>query len=717
MKTSKLRTNFKGYLLYLLVYCFIITAQEVLLRLHVCDSVRESGLFFLFFVPAEASFFSLFSGFYAGSKKRNRFLMLIPSIIISVYYIAQLIYFNSFGSLFSVALIKMGGEAVGNFGWAIKKILLESIPVILVSLCISFLPTAFFICLKKDFGHISFSFRPIIIVLTCLIWLGGICGIKAFGTERTSPYYVFSNPYSDTDTSSEKLGALTTTIIESGTYILGISDETHVTSLNPSAVAVSIPEASGEALPNDSVVSHTQDNLPASNTENSENKVASETSENNTVEITYHINENIDFEALKASTEDERLIGLCDYFMAKEALPYNDYTGIFEGYNLIYICGESFGPYALNEKVTPLLTKMSQNGIVLPNYYTSYKNTTTNGEFAFLTSLWPDVSRFAADGNDVGSFAKSSTKYMPYGLGHIAREAGRDSFAYHGYISSYYKRGDSWPNLGFETIKFMNEGMTFVNYWSPADLELVMQSVDDYIDKDRFVTYYMTYSGHGDYTTDTYMYIKNHEAVIDALGDEAVNYSDSEISFLCGNYELELAMEYIVDRLEKAGKLNNTLIVLAGDHIPYYFATDEMKDLAAKANMDFDVNFEMYRSTCIMYNSGLEAPIINENYCCNVDVLPTILNLLGLEYDSRLIMGIDIFAKTPHRARLYNGNFLTEYVRYNASKGTAVWSDKALSFTDWQKEVYLNNMIEYTEGEYAASLALMDSDFYSFALR
>ena len=129
------------------------------------------------------------------------------------------------------------------------------------------------------------------------------------------------------------------------------------------------------------------------------------------------------------------------------------------------------------------------------------------------------------------------------------------------------------------------------------------------------------------------------------------------------------------------------------------------------------MNFEMYRSTCIMYNSGLETPIINENYCCNVDVLPTILNLLGLEYDSRLIMGIDIFAKTPHRARLYNGNFLTEYVRYNASKGTAVWSDKALSFTDWQKEVYLNNMIEYTEGEYAASLALMDSDFYSFALR
>ena len=51
---------------------------------------------------------------------------------------------------------------------------------------------------------------------------------------------------------------------------------------------------------------------------------------------------------------------------------------MFEGYNLIYICGEGFWTYACDETVTPTLYKMSHNGIVLDNYYNSFLNTTTN---------------------------------------------------------------------------------------------------------------------------------------------------------------------------------------------------------------------------------------------------------------------------------------------------------------------------------------------------
>ena len=173
-------------------------------------------------------------------------------------------------------------------------------------------------------------------------------------------------------------------------------------------------------------------------------------------------------------------------------------------------------------------------------------------------------------------------------------------------------------------------------------------------------------------------------------------------------------MEYLVDELETAGKLDNTLIVLAGDHIPYYFTWDDCKDMAKKSNMEWDSNFEMYRSTCIIYSPSIEEPIINDKYCCNVDILPTVYNLMGIDYDSRLLMGVDVFAKTVHRARLYNGNFLTEYVRYNASNGKAEWTDAAASFTDWQKEVYLKNIISLTETEYAVSVKLMDSDFYRY---
>jgi len=298
---------------------------------------------------------------------------------------------------------------------------------------------------------------------------------------------------------------------------------------------------------------------------------------------------------------------------------------------------------------------MAKNGFVFNNYYTSYMNTTTNGEFAFATGLWADVSRYAADGNDVGSFARSSDNYMPYGLGNLFAKEGVSTYAYHGYIGSYYRRCDSWPNLGYETIKFMNDGMTFINKYSPSDRELMEQSVDDYINDDRFLTYYMTFSGHGSYTTDTYMYLKNNEEVRALL--EGDNYSDEQIAYYCGSYELEKAMEYLFERLETAGKLDNTLIVMASDHVPCSLSDEALDDFYTRQGLTLSNSFEMYHSTLIMYDKSVENPIVSDEYCCNVDVLPTVLNLLGINYDSRLLMGNDISSLTEILKRL-NDNAL-----------------------------------------------------------
>ena len=136
------------------------------------------------------------------------------------------------------------------------------------------------------------------------------------------------------------------------------------------------------------------------------------------------------------------------------------------------------------------------------------KNTTTNGEFAFATSLWPDVSRYAAAGSDVGSFPRSASVYMPQGLGDLFTEAGIPSYAFHNYYGKYYRRILSWPNLGY-TCKFTGDGMTFTSNWPSSDLELMEQSVDDYIGDEQFHAYYMTFSGHGPYTNSNYMYNKN----------------------------------------------------------------------------------------------------------------------------------------------------------------------------------------------------------------
>lgn len=694
--------NIKTAAEYFLMFLVSIIYWELMLRIQMVEPEGAAFPAFLFFIPAEALFFALFCGFFK-KKGINRAVALTELFLAGMYYIAQLLYYRQFGSAFSVSFIKMGGEAVTSFWWSFKPTLIHSIGLIILML----LPLAgagFFLFFKGKRGeNLAISVRGLLLLLTVALWFAAIGGIRIMGKEKPSPYYVFTNAHSDTDTSMEKLGMLTTTVVETGAYVFGINSSTEEVYFTP--VVTEVPEntkkpdqSASECPPMD------EGPTPGEPFVQPEEEVIQKPAE--------HINEGIDFEYLRSLTEDKDMQSLCDYFASKPAAKENEYTGLFEGCNLIYICAESFTTYGMNEKVTPTLWKMANNGIVLNNYYTSFKNTTTNGEFAFSVSLWPDVSRKAANGNGVGSFACSAVNYMPYGLGNIFNALEVPTYAYHGNVSTYYRRCDSWPNLGYRNMKFNKEGLSFKNRWSFGDTELLEQTVGDYVDKERFFTYYMTYSGHGSYTTATYMYIKNNKEVRRLLGES--DYSDSEISYYCGHYELDKAMEYLLERLEENSCLENTVIVLAGDHIPYDLSVDEMEDMSKKAGLSFDKNFEKYHSTCIIFKAGMTEPIVSDEYCCNVDVLPTVLNLLGIDYDSRLIAGIDVFDSGLHRARLYNGNLLTGYMNYNASTGKAAWKGEAKDWTEAQKKEYLDSLTAYSDSEYGVSLKLMEKDFYRF---
>ena len=165
-----------------------------------------------------------------------------------------------------------------------------------------------------------------------------------------------------------------------------------------------------------------------------------------------------------------------------------------------------------------------------------------------------------------------------------------------------------------------------------------------------------------------------------------------------------------MQRLEEAGKLENTLIVLTGDHYPYY-VYDEDRDSLAGHHVDTD--FELYKSTCIMWAGGLDEPIEVDTPCCNVDILPTVLNLLGLRYDSRMIAGKDIFSTTPHCAALYNRNFITSMVMYNNTDGSSKWSEHE-DATEQFKQNYLNYFINQVKNRYSMSIKIEDTDFYRF---
>lgn len=690
-----MKKNFRALLKYFLVYFILIVYWELITRLTL-GGFETQNFYFLFFVPAEALFFATFSGF--TEKTVNRVINVIIPTILCVFYVAQVVYYNNFGSLFSVSMIGMGTQAIGNFWWALKDTLKASVGVISLLVFPVFLYGGLSVVNKPKQEKMKLWFHAVTLVLTVALWFGGILGIKLMGTGRMSAYSVFQNSLSDTDTTASRFGALTTTLLEGGAYYLGLGNDgkdADIGAVNDITTPVVIPDLS---------------QTKTSAEEIGIGEGTEEFSEPRVKEIKYFVNDAIDFEALKNTTDDPELIAMCNYFVNKQGTSENEYTGLFEGYNLIYICAESFWTYACNETITPTLYKLANNGIVLNNYYNSYKNTTTNGEYAFATSMWADVSRNAKNGKEVGSFPQSSTRYMPQGLGKLFKNVGATAYAFHNYKGTYYRRSSSWPNLGYDCY-FRNSGMKFTTAWPASDLEMMQQSVDKYINDDQFHAYYMTFSGHGPYSEENCIYVKNIDKVR-ALAGENTKLNEKALGYLACNYELDQALEYLLNRLEEAGKLENTVIVINGDHYPYY-----INDNATRKSLmghKPDENFELYKSTCVIYCAGLKENIVSDTYCCTVDILPTILNLFNIPFESRLMVGTDIFSDGPHKAVLYNKNFLTEYVKYNASSGKAEWTELGETLDDATKEAYLDSMIATVDAETSVSIRILKDDFFKF---
>ncbi len=673
--SKKIKQGIINLLPYFIIFAVTIIFWELLLRLQIGRGLSKENLFFLSFIPAEALALTLINGLFP--QKVSRILFPITLLAVSVYYAGQLVYFRIFGSFFSVSMMRMGTDAVTNFGWAMKEVLKKSSLYIALILIPVVIVTVLIITKQIKCKPYHPLLHLLIIPLIAILWIAGIQCLRIGGTSKQSAYNIFVSNTSDTDTTISRVGIMTTFTLElSSNYFDWGRDD---------------------SISKDSILY----NDPLSD------KVVKK-SKNPSKKGKAKINESFAFDELSENCSDESLIELYDYIGNRNPSCDNEYTGILEGYNVIYICAEGFWSYGIDERVTPTLYKMANNGIILPNYYNSFLNTTVNGEYAFSTSLWPDVSRKASYGVDVGSMPQSSMCYMPIGLGNVFKNEGVPSYAFHNYYGNYYRRKHSWSNLGYENTYFMDDGMTFSTKWPASDYEMMQQSVDRYISEERFFAYYMTFSGHGPYNSSNCIYNDNIEEVKSILGDEADCYCDEALGYLACNLELEKGIKYLIDRLEEEGITDNTLIVITGDHYPYYLEKEGRNSLAKRNLSDMD----LYHSTCIMYTTGLPENITCETYCCNIDIIPTVLNLLGIDYDSRLYMGTDIFSDGVHKAVLYDKSFITDKVAYNATTGKAKWKIDTSKYTKNDLDSYLDSMGELIESEYTASIKIIENNFY-----
>lgn len=363
----------------------------------------------------------------------------------------------------------------------------------------------------------------------------------------------------------------------------------------------------------------------------------------------------------------------------------NKYTGMFENKNLIFVVAESFSEIGIDKDRTPTLYKLTNNGFIFDNFYVPYYLSTIGGEFQSLTGLYPNYSTLTK--------WKSGKNSFPYGLATTFKEKGYNTYAYHAHDGYFQNRYKYLKALGFDNFKACNMGLNInCNMWPESDIEMIKATTNDYINSDKpFMTYYMTVSGHLDYTKEGNSIVSKNWDLVKNL-----DYSDKAKSYLATQIELDRAMESLLKELENKGILEDTVIVLLADHYPYGLSLEEINELSSYKR---DELFEINHNALIIYNSSMKNISITK-VGMPIDVLPTIYNLFNIRYDSRLLAGNDLLSNSEGMVILDNLSWITDRGRYNSLNGKYsgdIDSDYISNINNiiQNKIIFSRNMITY----------------------
>lgn len=382
-----------------------------------------------------------------------------------------------------------------------------------------------------------------------------------------------------------------------------------------------------------------------------------------------------------------------EFFSQRTPTTQNEYTSRFAGKNLILLTAEGFSGFVIDPQLTPTLYKLSTTGFVFSHFYTPYWYvSTSDGEFVETTGLIPK--------SGIWSYSKVGKNYMPFAFGNQFRGMGYQSNAYHNNTYTYYHRDRSYPAMGY-TYKALGNGLNVKKQWPESDTEMIDLSTPDYLNGKPFHTYYMTVSGHLPYAFGDNRMSSNHKDMVKDL-----EYSSAVRAYIACQIELDQALELLIQRLEEAGELENTVIAFGADHYPYGLTHSQYEELAGKK---LSLPFEQYENAFILWCADMEEPVYIDKYCSSLDIAPTLSNLFGLTYDSRLYIGTDILAPEPNWVIFDDKSFINDKIMYDARKNKVT----ALTDEDISKE-YVKECIEYVNDLFWNSAHIIDKDYYGY---
>lgn len=600
------------------VVAFVIIYLEMIFKIVVLKSVRIDDIMFtLLFSMQIIMVLNLLCNVF--KKKVSKIILIISTIILTFYFSVQAIFYKLFSVPFSFMTLGLAGNAL-DFTSIIKDAILQN----WFTLLLIAIPLILIICLHKKIQFNRFNRKRIEIwllsIVMYLIILVGVIFIDSKGVY--SSYNLLFNINAQ-EKNIEKFGLINSTTIDLVRTIFGFEEKA--------------------VIENDGI----------DEVKNGEQNEVDSEEVNEPEEPTY--NElDLRLEELIAQTSDEGLKNVYEYIANKKPTNKNKYTGYFKDKNLIFILAEGFNSIAVDENLTPTLYKLVNSGFVFNNFYTPVFLSTTGGEFQATTGLIPTQ-------NILNLWKKNKPK-ISYALGNSFRKIGYTANAYHDWTYTYYSRHDTMKTLGFDSYMGIGNGLEKLmdSKWIPRDVDMMNVTTDFYTSEDKFVTYYVTVSGHAPYNYGS----GNSTATRYKSETENLPYSTPVKAYLATQMELDRALETLINKLNEKGILDDTVIALVGDHYPYTLSIDQVNEVSDYTR---DEVVEVNRSNFILWNSEMDEPVKVDKVGSQIDVLPTLLNLFGIEYDSRLMMGQDILSDNPGVAIFSNRSWVSDYGTYFSS--------------------------------------------------
>ena len=424
------------------------------------------------------------------------------------------------------------------------------------------------------------------------------------------------------------------------------------------------------------------------------------------IPVTYDYNStDIDFEKLDQNASSQ-IKAINEYVRSLTPSRKNEYTGLFKGKNLIMITAEAFSAEVINPELTPTLYRLAAKSINFTDYYQPSSAGTTGGEYQNIFGMLP---------TDGGMSLKNTAGHLNYyTMGSQLNRLGYYGKAFHNNNYTYYDRDITHNNLGYSD-GFMGYGNGMEQYvenrWPQSDYEMISGTLPTYIDRQPFNVYYMTVSGHSSYTrTGNSMTSRHWDRVKD------LPYSDTVKGYLAANLDFEDALAYLVKELEAKGIADDTVICISSDHFPYGLDSDaalgNMPYLSELYGYNVTNYFERDHSCLIIWSGCLEKrePIVVDAPTFSLDILPTLSNLFGTEFDSRLLPGRD--ALSGAEALVFNTNYdwKTDLGTYYAASGSFVPKDEMTVVPDGYVDsvkTKVRNKIKYCKG-------VLDTDYFRY---